>query len=199
MKAAVRLEHQILSIESEHDVHAMVELTVPDAIGAAARPPLRLALVLDRSGSMDGPKLAVAKRCAAWLAERLRPEDELALVSFDDEVRLHAPLAPVNGGMRGAIASLRPGGSTNLSGGWLKGLEQLRPAPADGVRKILLLTDGHRQRRHQRRRRALAARGDGRGRAHRHDHDRDRLRLRRGAPDAHGRRGRRQRALRRDG
>ena len=142
MKAAVRLEHQILSIESEHDVHAMVELTVPDAIGAASRPPLRLALVLDRSGSMDGPKLAVAKRCAAWLAERLRPEDELALVSFDDEVRLHAPLAPVNGGMRGAIASLWPGGSTNLSGGWLKGLEQLRPAPADGVRKILLLTDG---------------------------------------------------------
>jgi Ca-activated chloride channel family protein len=143
VKAAVRLEHQILSIESEHDVHAMVELTVPDAVGGATRPPLRLALVLDRSGSMGGPKLAVAKRCAGWLAERLRPEDELALVSFDDEVRLHAPLAPVNGGMRGAIASLWPGGMTNLSGGWLKGLEQLRPAPADGVRKILLLTDGN--------------------------------------------------------
>jgi Ca-activated chloride channel family protein len=142
VKAAVHLEHQILSIESEHDVHAMIELTVPEAAGAATRPPLRLALVLDRSGSMTGAKLAVAQRCAAWLAGRLRPQDEFALVSFDDEVRLVAPLAPVNGALRNAIASLRPGGSTNLSGGWLKGLEQLRPAPADGVRKILLLTDG---------------------------------------------------------
>ena len=143
MKAAVRLEHQLLSIESEHDVHAMVELTVPEADSVTSRPPLRLALVLDRSGSMAGPKLAVARRCAAWLAERLRPEDELALVSYDDEVRLHAPLA-----RRERLAPRRrsrrsdPGGSTNLSGGWLKGLEQLRAAPADGVRKILLLTDG---------------------------------------------------------
>ena len=121
----------------------MVELTVPEASDAAAsRPPLRLALVLDRSGSMAGPKLAVAQRCAAWLTERLRPQDEFALISFDDEVRLDAPLAPVNSSLRGVIASLRPGGTTNLSGGWLKGLEQLRPAPSEGVRKILLLTDG---------------------------------------------------------
>ena len=85
-------------------------------------------------------KLAVAQRCAAWLVSRLRPVDELALVSYDDEVRLLAPLAPVREApLRAAIAGLRPGGSTNLSGGWLQGLEQLRGAAAA---KILLLTDG---------------------------------------------------------
>src|SRR5205823_1171648 len=41
-----------------------------------------------------------------------------------------------------ALATITPGGSTNLSGGWLKGLEQLRSAPADSARKVLLLTDG---------------------------------------------------------
>src|SRR5207249_4307360 len=51
VKAAVRLEHQLLSIESEHDVHAMVELSrarggqrcLAAALAARARArPLRL-------------------------------------------------------------------------------------------------------------------------------------------------------------
>ena len=127
MQAAVKLDHQLLAVEGEHDVHAMLELSLPEAKDAVAQPPLRLALVLDRSGSMAGDKLAVAQRCAAWLVSRLRPVDELALVSYDDEVRLLAPLAPVREGpLRAAVAGLRPGGSTNLSGGWLRGLEQVR-------------------------------------------------------------------------
>jgi Ca-activated chloride channel family protein len=40
------------------------------------------------------------------------------------------------------IASIPPGGQTNLSGGWLKGVEELRRASGDGPRKVLLLTDG---------------------------------------------------------
>ena len=129
----------------------------------ASRPPLRLALVLDRSGSMAGPKLAVAQRCAAWLAERLRPAGRASRSSASTTRcactrRSH----PSTARCARAIASLRPGGSTNLSGGWLKGLEQLRPAPADGVRKILLLTDGLANVGITDRRHALAARRDGR-------------------------------------
>ena len=143
MQASVRLEHQLLSIEGEHEVHAMLDISVPAPPEDGRRPPLRLALVLDRSGSMHGEKLAVAKRCAAWLVERLRPHDEFALVDYDDQVRLLAPLARVEAPrLRAALDGVWPGGSTNLSGGWLKGLEQLVPAPADGPRKILLLTDG---------------------------------------------------------
>ena len=143
METSVRLEHSVLAVEQEHELHAMVELAVPELPEQAERPPLRIALVLDRSGSMAGPKLAVARRCARWLAERLRPADELALVTFDGHVRLLAPRARVDSSrLRAAIASIGPGGQTNLSGGWLRGLGELVDAPADGPRKILLLTDG---------------------------------------------------------
>src|SRR5215210_3000349 len=143
MKASVRLDHTLIAVDGEHDVHAMLELVVPEADDGSGRAPLRLALVLDRSGSMHGPKLEVAKRCASWLVSRLKPTDELALVDYDDEVRLLAPLGPLNQPvLQSAIGSIGAGGQTNLSGGWLKGLEQLRGRDGDAPRKILLLTDG---------------------------------------------------------
>jgi Ca-activated chloride channel family protein len=121
----------------------MLELTAPEELDCEARAPIALALVLDRSGSMAGAKLEVAKQCARWLVSRLRDDDLLALVDYDDEVRLLAPLHRVGAGrMDHALARIDAGGMTNLSGGWLKGLEQLRGAPIETARKVLLLTDG---------------------------------------------------------
>lgn len=142
MQASVKLEHTVLAVDGEHDVHALVDIVVPEREEGDERAPLKLALVLDRSGSMTGSKLEVAKRCALWLVSRLRPTDELALVAYDDHVNLLAPLAPVDGSLRAVIGRIGPGGSTNLSGGWLKGHEALQGAGADAIRKVLLLSDG---------------------------------------------------------
>ena len=41
-----------------------------------------------------------------------------------------------------ALGHIYTGGTTNLSGGWLKGIEELRRSKSEQLRKVLLLTDG---------------------------------------------------------
>jgi Ca-activated chloride channel homolog len=92
---------------------------------------------------MAGRKLDVVRECAAFLVRRLAPTDELGLVAYDQDVHLVAPLAPVDrAALLPRIARIHPGGQTNLSGGWLKGVEELGRAAGEGPRKVLLLSDG---------------------------------------------------------
>jgi Ca-activated chloride channel family protein len=146
MRASVRLEHELLAVEHDHTVACMLELTTPPAPVAADRRPLALALVIDRSGSMTGGKLDVTRRCARFLVEHLAEDDQLAVITFDDQVDVATPLVPVGPNrpaLHAGIASIVAGGQTNLSGGWLKGVEALS-ALDDGThtRRVLLLTDG---------------------------------------------------------
>lgn len=89
---------------------------------------------------MAGEKLEVTKQAAAFLAERLRVDDRLAVIAFDDAVTLVAPTGPVTPGLVEAIRQIPAGGMTNLSGGWLEGVTQL--TGTTGQRRVLLLTDG---------------------------------------------------------
>ena len=61
----------------------------------------------------------------------MRPTDQLAVVTYDDDVDLLVPLGPPDTGkLATTIDGIAPGGCTNLSGGWLKGLEELNRAGA---------------------------------------------------------------------
>ncbi len=109
------------------------------------RRPLNLSLVIDRSGSMAGVPLKNAVRAASALVDQLLPTDTLSVVVYDDQVQtILTPQAVTNKDtVKAALTAIRPGGTTNLSGGWLKGCEHaLSGGSEDSVRRVLLLTDG---------------------------------------------------------
>lgn len=117
----------------------------------AARPPIGLAFIIDRSGSMSGDRLMAARSAAARAVERLHPDDVVSVVAFDHAVDTVAPpdRRARHPHLVAAIEGIDARGSTNLSGGWLRGREQMQYAQGligslpGSSRRVLLLTDGH--------------------------------------------------------
>eukprot|EP00964_Phaeocystis_antarctica_P000883 scaffold500_cov74-Phaeocystis_antarctica.AAC.1 len=155
---------------AEASLLAVASLQAPPAPVDASRAPLELVAVLDRSGSMQGQKITLMKQTINLLVTRsgLQAQDKLGIVVFDDKVQIALPLTSMDqAGLRAAklaIDAVCVGGTTNLSGGLMQGLQMLCQSDeaareqaddaADGeaavvvggeggaTRSLLLFTDG---------------------------------------------------------
>lgn len=143
MKTSVLLDHEPVA-DGGYLVRALLLLEA-DAAPDTDRAPVNVSLVLDRSGSMAGAPLHAAREAAVGLVQRLAVDDVVSVVAYDNEVEVVAP--PATGTEQAhlteRIRQIGPRGSTNLSGGWLRGRDLVARGTRDGgVDRVILLTDG---------------------------------------------------------
>ena len=130
-------------------IEVMVRVQAPDQPvrpeGAKAKiTQKRLALVVDRSGSMDGQPLVEALKCVEHIANSMTPQDQMSVVVYDHDVDVLLPLASMQSSdaVKRAIAGVQSGGSTNLFGGWEQGAKQLEKGLDSSISRVILLSDG---------------------------------------------------------
>jgi Ca-activated chloride channel family protein len=129
---------------SRRQRHLRVDVVAPRH---APRGSLSLGLVLDRSGSMSGPKLALAREGAIRALRSLRAEDRASVVAYSDEAQVLIRFGSADESARRVaerrLVEIEAGGGTDLCGGWLRGCEQVGLGLGPGrPGRCLLLTDG---------------------------------------------------------
>jgi Ca-activated chloride channel family protein len=112
---------------------------------------VHVAFALDRSGSMGGRKIELAKQAVSEALGFLGATDRFAIITFDDFVERVTPATfATDAAIREARAQLRhveARGSTALAEGWLTACGEIAAAPraaneAAPIARCFLLTDG---------------------------------------------------------
>ncbi|MFG2004097.1 VWA domain-containing protein [Spirillospora sp. NPDC048911] len=146
MRVNAHLDVEIVAHETEDELSLLVEIEAPEPSGARGdRPAGTFVVVLDRSGSMGGGRLAGAKTALSTVVDRLDPADNFGLVTFDHEVEAVVPVGPLTdkAAVRRAIEGVSSRGSTDLSAGYLRGLQEARSAAGPSGATVLVVSDGH--------------------------------------------------------
>jgi len=145
IKVELSFSQQYLPPGEPATVYIMLRLHQPKIDLEETRMPINTSFVLDRSGSMGGSKLQYTKQAVEFAISHLDPDDFASVVLFDDDVVLLAPHDKVThkDSIIQLIQQVVSGGSTNLSGGLLKGMELVKDvAEENRVNRVILLTDG---------------------------------------------------------
>jgi VWFA-related protein len=137
-KAVRGLDRHDISIMENGRPVAIKEMRMGGTSGK--REPLSLSLVLDKSGSMTGDKIARAKESVLRFISLMEPGDRASLFAFSDDVAEIESLTGNGEKLKKAALSLQPGGHTALYDAIVRGADSVKGS--SGRRAVIVLSDG---------------------------------------------------------
>lgn len=128
-------------------VYALIEIRATPGPADLPPPPVNLALVLDRSTSMQGDRLDQVKNAVVQLIDSLRETDLLSVVTFSDRaeaiVTAQRCTPEQKTVAKAKVSTINAAGGTEMLPGLLRGMLELRPNISSAVvNHLMLLTDG---------------------------------------------------------
>lgn len=148
--SAVNIDAQLaypLMLKSQtKNNYLKVALTGSPMLDKAVRSPINISLVIDRSGSMSGDKIAKARDAALLAVDMLGKDDMISVIGYDFSAEVIVPATKlsdksrVKNQIRDAI---RAKGNTALFAGVSKGIAEVNKfLSKNNVNRVILLSDG---------------------------------------------------------
>ncbi|HYA18632.1 MAG TPA: VWA domain-containing protein [Bryobacteraceae bacterium] len=100
-------------------------------------------LIIDKSSSMEGKKIELARAAASGVVENLKPDDHVGILIFDNSFMWDVPirLADNKALIKREIAGIVPDGGTQIAPALAEAYHRILPVNA-AYKHIVLLTDG---------------------------------------------------------
>ena len=145
LKLDAAMDKHFLLADTGQTAYLRVALTGFAMDEPLLRAPVNIAIVIDKSGSMNGEKITKAREAAIMAIDRLNSNDLISVVTYDSNVHVLIPATKVSDkeAIFSAIRNIQAGGSTALFAGVSKGAKEMRKfLSSDRVNRMLLLSDG---------------------------------------------------------